>query len=226
MLGERGIGALDLRIVEARLDDGHLGVVRHQELGNAADGFQGAGMGRDPVRKALRPGSFCVGKARRTQHRHEYLRRAPFAGEPVHDDRHRVAGIVHEQLLARGVGLAHDHRQLGSEGPVQLTEAAIAQSIRLLGDVLLPEDGKRHVLALQLPMNRSPVGFRPPRRAGLGAALAVKPLLKPGVAKLLRQRPAQTRGAKPPERRPHRQRRLAGPPRGLPHGQLLRRYQS
>ena len=226
MLRERGIGALDLRIVEARLDDGHLGVVRHQELGHAADGFQGAGMGRDPVRQALRPRCFRIGKARRTQHRHEYLCRAPLAGEPVHNDRHRVAGVVHEQLLARGVGLAHDHRQLGGERPVQLTKAAVAQAVRLLGDVLLPEDGERHVLALQLAVDRGPVRLRPPRRAGFGAALAVKPLLKPGVAELFGQRPVHARGAAPPERRPHRRRRLAGPPRGLPHGQLLSRYQS
>ena len=186
MLRERGIGALDLRVVEAGLDDGHLGVVRHQELRNAADGFQGAGMGRDPVRQALRPGGFRVGKARCAQHRHENLRRAPLAGEPVHDDRHRVAGIVHEQLLARGMGLAHDHRQLGGEGPVELTKAAVAQAIRLLGDVLLPEDRERHVLALQLAVDRGPVGLRPPRRAGLGAALAVKPLLKFAVAEFLR----------------------------------------
>ncbi len=202
MLRERGVGALDLRVVEAGLDDGHLGVVRHQELRHAADGFQGAGMGRDPVRQALRPRCFRIGKARRTQHRHENLCRAPLAGEPVHDDRHRVAGVVHEQLLASRMGLAHDHRQLG--------------------DVLLPEDGERHVLALDLAVDRGPVGFRPPRGTGLGAALAVKPLLKPGVAKLLRQRPAQTGSAKPSKRRPHRRRRLAGPPRG----QLLRRYQS
>ena len=203
MLGERGIGALDLRIVEAGLDDGHLGVVRHQEPGHTADGFQDAGMGRDPVRKALCPGSFCVGKARRTQHRHENLCRAPLAGEPVHDDRHRVAGVVHEQLLARGMGLAHDHRQLGGEKPIKLTEAAIPQAVRLLGDVLLPEDRERHMLALQLAMDRSPIGLRPPHRARLGTALAVKPLLKLAVVEFLGQRPAQTCGAKPPKRRPH-----------------------
>ena len=58
---------------------------------------------------AIQSGKLCVqlfriGKARRTQHRHENLCRAPFAGEPVHDNRHRVAGIVHEQLLTRRMG--------------------------------------------------------------------------------------------------------------------------
>ena len=31
-----GVGAIDLRLVEAGLDDGGLGVVRHDKLGNAA----------------------------------------------------------------------------------------------------------------------------------------------------------------------------------------------
>src|SRR5208282_5423921 len=123
--------------------------------------------------------------------------------------------------LAGGVGLAHDHRQLGSEGPVQLAEARIAQAIRLLSDGLLPEDGERDVLALQLPMDQGPVRLRPPRRPGLGPALAVKPLLKLTIAEPLREGPTDARGAASPERRSHSRRRLAGPPRDLPHGQLL-----
>ncbi len=39
MLSERGVGPVDLRIVEASLDDSHFGIIRHQEPGNAADGF-------------------------------------------------------------------------------------------------------------------------------------------------------------------------------------------
>ena len=197
MLGERSIGPLDLRIVKASLDDGHLGVVRHQKPGNAANGFQGADMGCDPVREALRPRGFRVGEARCAQHRHENLCFAPFAGEPVDDDRHRVARVIHEQLLPGGVGLAHDHRQLGCEGPVQLAEARIAQAIRLLGDVLLPQDRQGDMLALQLAMDGDPVRLRLPRRPGLGAAFAVKPLFKLAVAEPLRQRPAQTRGVEP-----------------------------
>ncbi len=91
------------------------------------------------------------------------------------------------------MGLAHDHRQLGSEVPIQLAETRIAQAVRLLGDVLLPEDRERDVLALQLAMNRSPIGLRLPCRAGLGAAFAVKPLLKLAVAEPLGQRPAGLR---------------------------------
>src|SRR5208282_79054 len=173
-------------------------------------------MGRDPVRKALRPGGFGVGKARRAQHRHENLSRAPFASEPVDDDWHRVARVIHEQLLARSMGLAHNHRKLGGEAPIQLAEPAIAEAVRLLGDILLPEDRQGDVLALQLPVDPSPIGLRPPRRAGLGAALAVKSLLELAVAEPFGQRPAHARGAAPPERRPYRRRRLAGPQSNLP----------
>jgi hypothetical protein len=39
-----GVGPIDLGVVEAGYDDGGLGVVRHDELGNAADRLEGAHM--------------------------------------------------------------------------------------------------------------------------------------------------------------------------------------
>ena len=44
-----GIGAIDQGIVETGLDDGGLGIVRHEKLRNAADRFKGAHMGVDPI---------------------------------------------------------------------------------------------------------------------------------------------------------------------------------
>jgi hypothetical protein len=52
-----GVGPIDLGVVEAGLDDGGLGVVRHDELGNAADRLEGAHVGVDPVGQRLRPSS-------------------------------------------------------------------------------------------------------------------------------------------------------------------------
>src|SRR5579883_1631562 len=46
-----GIGAIDKRIVEAGLDAGGLGIVRDEQMRNAADRFEGADMGVDPVRE-------------------------------------------------------------------------------------------------------------------------------------------------------------------------------
>jgi hypothetical protein len=40
-----GVGPVDLRIVEAGLDDGCPGVVLHDEFGNAADRLEGAHVG-------------------------------------------------------------------------------------------------------------------------------------------------------------------------------------
>ena len=48
-----GVGSIDLRLAEAALDDRGLGVVRYDQLGNAADGFERADMGVDPVGQAL-----------------------------------------------------------------------------------------------------------------------------------------------------------------------------
>src|SRR6266403_2839621 len=50
-----GIGAVDLGIVETRLDYGGLGIVRHQQMRNTTDRLQGADMGVDPVGERLRP---------------------------------------------------------------------------------------------------------------------------------------------------------------------------
>lgn len=62
------IGAIDLRVIEARLDDRDLGVVRHQERRHAVDRRQGADVSADPVGKHLRPRSLHVGEAQGAEH--------------------------------------------------------------------------------------------------------------------------------------------------------------
>ena len=64
MGGHLGVGAVDLRVVEAGLDDGCLGVVGHNEFGHAADRLEGAHMGVNPVGQRLRPGRLGEGEAR------------------------------------------------------------------------------------------------------------------------------------------------------------------
>ena len=58
-----GVGSIDLGVVEAGLDDGGLGVVRHDEFGNAADRLEGAHVGVDPVGQRLRPARLGEGEA-------------------------------------------------------------------------------------------------------------------------------------------------------------------
>jgi hypothetical protein len=91
-----GVGPVDLGVVEAGLDDGGFGAVRHDEFGNPADRLEGAHVGVDPIGQRLRPTRLGEGEARRPQHRDEDLRNADFAGEPIDDDRNAVAGIVDE----------------------------------------------------------------------------------------------------------------------------------
>ena len=77
----------------------------------------------DPVRQCLRTRRLGEGVARRPEHRDEDLRLAKLSGIAAHD-RGRVPGVVHEQLLARAVILAHHHVELRRPGPVQLAEPA------------------------------------------------------------------------------------------------------
>ena len=56
------VGPIDLRLVEAGLDDGGPSVVRHDEFGNAADRLEGAHVGVDPVRQRLRPARLGEGE--------------------------------------------------------------------------------------------------------------------------------------------------------------------
>src|SRR5271156_1951242 len=59
-----GIGAVDLRVVEAGLNDGGFGVVGHDEFGNPPDRLEGPHVGVDPVGQRLRPGRFGESEAR------------------------------------------------------------------------------------------------------------------------------------------------------------------
>jgi len=102
-----GVGSIDLRIVETSLDNSGLGIVRHQQMRNAARSPRGRGHGRRSSRAAP-----CVqlgvrkSEARRAEHGDEDLRLADFAGQPVDDDRNPIAGVIDEQPLAGRVRLA------------------------------------------------------------------------------------------------------------------------
>jgi hypothetical protein len=186
-----GIGSVDLRLVQARLDDGDLGVVGNDETRHAADGGKRARMGADPIAERLRPGRLDVGKARGAHHRDEDLRLARLAGQPVDDHRHRIAGIVDEQLVAAHVGLAHRDRELAFPDAVQLAEAGVAVTLRIARDVLVPEDRQRDMLALELAMDVRPVGLNLTPMTLLRAGIGEQPRLEHGVGHVLGHRPAQ-----------------------------------
>jgi hypothetical protein len=91
-----------------------------------------------------------------------------FAGFAVHHHRHRVAGVVDEQLLPAAVLLAHDQRQSPFPATEQIAETAVTVAVRMLGDVFFPQNLERHVLALQGPCalfgHRFTVGLHVQRR--------------------------------------------------------------
>ena len=214
-----GVGAVDLRVVEAGPDDGGLRIVRHDEFRYAADRLEGADMGVDPVGQRLRPGRLGEGEARCAEHGHEDLRHADFAGEPVDDDRHAVAGVVDEQPLAGGVRLAHRHRQRLLEGPVELAEPRVAVAAGVGGDVFVPQDQKGDVLALQFAMHAGPVRLLDPPMAAFAAPAGVERRLQRPVGHVFRQRPGEARPVRPLQRLPYCRARHAEPPRDL-----VRRY--
>jgi hypothetical protein len=57
---------------------------------------------------------------------------ANFAGERI-EHRHGVAGEVHEQLLARRMGLPHGRGDPAAPLPVQVAEPAVAVTVRFAG---------------------------------------------------------------------------------------------
>jgi hypothetical protein len=65
-------------------------------------------MGADPLRQRLAEAGFRVGVVRCPENRDEDFALARLAGDRI-EYRHGVAGEIHEQLLARRMGLAHRH---------------------------------------------------------------------------------------------------------------------
>jgi hypothetical protein len=169
MGGHVGIGAVDLRLIETGLDDGDLGVIRHQQVGNAADRLEGSGMGADPVGERLGPARLGISEVRGAHDGDKNLCRPGLAGQPVDDHRHRVTGVIDKQLVAASVGLPHRDRDAGRPAAVQLAEARVAVAVGILLDVLVPQDLQRDVLAPQLAMKRDPIGLGAATMPLLGA---------------------------------------------------------
>jgi len=210
-----GIGPVDRRLVEARLDDGRLGVVRDNQPGNPADRLQRPRMGADPIGQPLRPGRLGIGEVRGAEHGDEDPGLPDLAGQPVDHHRRPVAGVIDEQLLAAGMGLAHRDRQLAFKGPVEIAEAGIAVPVGMLLDVFVPQDRERDVLALELAMDRRPVRLDLTATALLRPGVLVQPCFEIRVRDAIRQRPGQARGLKALQRLAHRRRRQPHPPGDL-----------
>src|SRR3954471_22452118 len=152
----RAVGAVQLRIVERRLGDAALEVVRHQQSRHRPVEPEHPDMRANPVRQALRPARLGIGQVRRAEHADEDLRQAHLSGERV-DDRHLLAGGIHEGLVPGEMALPHGRRQAPVEFPEQLAESAVAVPLWMNRRVFLPEDRQADPGTLQLTRQRAPV---------------------------------------------------------------------
>lgn len=73
-------------------------------------------------------------------------------------------------------------------------------AFRVLRDIFVPHNLQRHMLALQLAVDRRPVRFGTAAMASLNAGGAVKRRLQHRIAGILHQRPRQTRNRCAPQR--------------------------
>lgn len=113
-----------------------------------------------PVRQRFSPARLRKGQAGGAEHGHEEVRLADLAGQPVDHHRYRVAGIVDKGPLAADMGLAHRHRQPLFPAAVERAEPAVTVAVGIGLDILVPHYLQRHVLALQLAVDRGPVRLR------------------------------------------------------------------
>ena len=149
--------------------------------------MEGVDVRADPVRQRLRPARLGIREVRRAQGRNEDVRLMHLARRRVgHPD--RVAGPVDEQSLARQMRLPHRRRDRLLPDLVQLAEPRVAVAVRVLGQILLPQQRQGHAAPLQLDLDRWPVD-------GRTGALAVadgrkQPPIKLGIIDPVRNRPA------------------------------------
>ena len=111
------VAAVDLGVVERGLVDAALQVVRHDQARHAAEEAEHTHVRPDPVGQRLAPGRLGVGEARGAEHGDEDLGLAHHARVGI-DDRHLLARVVDEHLVARRMMLTHHRR----EAPLELAE--------------------------------------------------------------------------------------------------------
>ena len=122
------VGAVDARLVARWLGDAGFEIVRYGGPRHAAEEIERVDVRPDPVGQRLAPARLRVGVARRAQHRDEQMRLVHLARHRI-DDRRRAAGPVHEQLVARRVGLPHRRRQPPAPFAVKLAKPRISVAV-------------------------------------------------------------------------------------------------
>jgi len=159
MGGHVAVRRVEFGIVEAGGGDAALQVVRDQQCRDTAQAFERSNMTANPVGQALAPRRFAVGIVGRAEHGNEDRRLPNFTRHRI-SHRHRRAGVVDEQLLARRMRLAQADREPTDPLPIMGAEAAITVALGMLRLVFLPEEVERDAFTSQFAMHCGPIGFR------------------------------------------------------------------
>ena len=116
------------------------------------------------------------------------------------------------------MGLPHRDRYAGRPAAVQLAKPRVAIAVGMPLDVLVPQDLQRDVLALQLAMNRRPIGLGEAAVTLLLAGRGKQLPFEYRVGHVGRQWPTEPGGSEPLQRQPNGRRRHADPTRDLVAG--------
>jgi len=143
-------------------------IIGHEDLGQAAEVFEGAHRRADEVGKPLRPRRLDKRVVARPEHGDEEFDLGHLAGQLI-DDPRPLSGVVDEALLASAVDLPHDDAELLLPRRVQLTETAVfvRPERGLAGGAVAvfdPECLQRHARSRELAMHPREVDRHARRR--------------------------------------------------------------
>ncbi len=108
----------------------------------------------------------------------------------VDHHRHAVARVIDKQPLARHMRLSHRHRQATFPFPVKVAESRVPISAGMGGDIFVPQNRQRHVLASKRAMKVGPVRLRPASVARLDADTGEQAFLKRRIRQAIVQTPS------------------------------------
>jgi hypothetical protein len=186
------VGAVDRRLVSVGLGHPRLEVVADDDGRDPAQEGEERHMAGDPVGEPLAGPGLRIDIGGRAHGGDEQLHRLGHAGRRI-DDIQRVTGVVDEHLLAGDMPLTHGRRDPPLPLVEVLAEPGVAEPVRVIGAVLLPEQRPGHALAAQIGVHIGPVGLDPRLRPRDGRS-GKQPPFERRIGQISRQRPAQPRG--------------------------------
>src|SRR5580658_7927908 len=139
------IGSVEVRFVAAGAIHAGTWVIWNDEARRALAVFEGGHVTLYPVAQVLAQSGPCKGIGAGPENGDEQGSRCDFVGSPVIEG-NRVTGPVDEQLLAGAMLLAQHYILIARPALVQLTQAAVAVSVRLRFPIFLPDQLQCQVL--------------------------------------------------------------------------------